>query len=125
MNIYAVTEMPRSDRAMQAEASNPMAAIAATVNEMNYAYPSGFRLSTQTGVSVPTSDRTAQGTLYLAIHTADYLLTPNLSATDFDIWHPGQLSLALSATSGKAYDVFCWNNAGTPTLASGRHGPTA
>lgn len=82
-----------------------------------YASPSGFRLTTESGVSVSTSDRTSQGTLYMAVHTADFLLIPNTGATDFDASSPGALSLALTLTSGKNYDVFCWNNGGTPTIA--------
>lgn len=64
----------------------------------------GHRLTTETGVGVSTSDRTSQGTIYW---------TPYLSNTV--TYYTGaawatktqtELSLALSVTSGKNYDVF-------------------
>lgn len=82
----------------------------------SYAAPSGMRLSTETGVPLSIGNRTSQGTLYLCVDRADYLLIPKTDISDFDVWSPGQLSLSLTMTSGKVYDVFCWNNAGTPTM---------
>lgn len=81
-----------------------------------YSSPSGMRLSTESGVPLSIGNRTSQGTLYLNVDRADYLLVPNTGATDFDVLATGQLSLSLTMTSGKNYDVFCWNNSGTPTL---------
>jgi len=81
-----------------------------------YASPSGMRLSTESGVPLSIGNRTSQGTLYLCVDKADYLLIPKTDISDFDVWAPGQLSLSLTMTNGKIYDVFCWNNAGTPTM---------
>lgn len=83
---------------------------------IHYSAVSGFRLTLTSATPVTSGDVTGAGTLYMAVHTADHLLIPNTGATDFDVSSPGQLSLSLTLTSGKNYDVFCWNNAGTPTL---------
>ena len=76
-----------------------------------------MRLSTESSVAVSTTDRTAQSTLWYCIYTADFVLIPNIAATDFDATSPGELNLALALTLNKNYDVFIWNNAGIPTLA--------
>lgn len=73
------------------------------------------RLTTESGVAISTSNRTAQATLYF---------TPYLGTTialyDGSTWENftfTEKSLALSGlTSGKNYDVFLYNNAGTLTL---------
>lgn len=76
-----------------------------------------FRLTTESGVPVSTSDRTSQGTIYwtpykgnrYSIYTGSFWITLSSS----------QLSLALTATSGSNYDVFVDYNAGTPQLILG------
>jgi hypothetical protein len=73
------------------------------------------RVTTETGVPVSTSDRTSQGTIYF---------TPYLGArislydgTRWKLYTFTERSLALSSlTSGKNYDVFAYDNAGTLTL---------
>jgi hypothetical protein len=88
-----------------------------TIPDVDYASPSGMRLTLTSGTPVTTSDVTGAGTLYLAVDIADYILIPNTGATDFEQHNTGELSLSLTLTSGKNYDVFVWNNGGTPTLA--------
>jgi hypothetical protein len=84
-----------------------------------YSAPSGMRLTTESGVGASTSDRTAQGTIYLTPYISDFVCIPAIGSppTDFEAHYPGEKSLALTAASGSNYDVFLWNNAGTPTLA--------
>lgn len=77
-----------------------------------------MRLTTETGVSVSTSDRTSQGTLYLTRHTGWRILVPDSDGSAFRCHHPSaDISLSLSLVNGNIYDVFLWNNAGTLTLA--------
>lgn len=73
------------------------------------------RLTTESGVAVSTSDRSAQNTLYFTPYNGNLL-----GLFDGTSWKPHILteqSLALSGlTSGKNYDVFIYDNAGTLTL---------
>lgn len=79
------------------------------------------RLTTETGVPVSTSDRTAQGTLYFtpsspsgaAIGTGQISL---YNGTRLVLKTFTELSLALTVTSGKNYDVFIDYNGGTPQI---------
>lgn len=76
----------------------------------------GFRLTTESGVPVSTSDRTSQSTLYLT--PAAHGLVGLYDGTSWTLHSSSQISLSLSGlTSGKAYDVFVYNNSGTLTLA--------
>lgn len=73
------------------------------------------RLTTESGVAVSTADRTAQSTLYFTPFRGS-----RVSLYDGAAWVSHSLterSLALSGlTSGKPYDVFLQNVAGTLTL---------
>lgn len=79
------------------------------------AFVQDFRLTLTTGVPVTTSDVTAASTLYCTPYTGNQLSLYTGSA-----WvtrTSAQFSKALTGlTSGKPYDVFCYDNAGTPTL---------
>jgi hypothetical protein len=74
-----------------------------------------FRLTLTTGVPVTTSDVTGATTIYCTPYTGNQISLYSGSA-----WvtrSSAQFSLALGTlTSGKVYDVFCYDNAGTPTL---------
>jgi hypothetical protein len=73
-----------------------------------------FRLSLTTGLPVTTADVTAAGTLYAVPKTGNRISLYNGAK-----WIPytsAEFSLALTLTSGKPYDVFCYQNAGVPTL---------
>jgi hypothetical protein len=73
------------------------------------------RLTTETGVPLSTSDRTAQSTIYVTPY-----LSGRVSLYDGTRWRMyflAEVSLALSGlTSGKNYDVFLYDNAGTLTI---------
>ncbi len=78
-----------------------------------------FRLTLDSTNAVSTANQTAKGTIYLSPWTRGNLI----STYDSSIWTPhstGQLSVALAnVVSGKVYDVFLFNNAGTLTLVFG------
>jgi hypothetical protein len=74
----------------------------------------GGRLTTESGIGVSTSDRTAQSTLYYTPYVNN-----RLSLWDGSGWRRyafTEISLSLSITSGSNYDVFVYDNAGTLTL---------
>lgn len=73
-----------------------------------------FRLSLTTGVPVTTSDVTGAGTLYAVPYVGNRIAL--YDGTAWVIRNSAQFSLALTLTSGKPYDVFCYDNAGVPTL---------
>lgn len=80
---------------------------------------SGFRLTTESGTPVSTADRTAQSTLYLTPDPAGPIpgMVSLYDGTRWKLYSNAEVSLALSGlTSGKNYDVFLYDNAGTPTL---------
>lgn len=75
----------------------------------------GGRLTTESGVGVSTSDRTSQSTLYYTPFASDYVRL--YDGTRVKEYTFTERSLALSGlTSGKNYDVFLYDNAGTLTL---------
>lgn len=76
----------------------------------------GVRLYATTGVPVPASDTTTVSTIYVGAFGCNTVTvldgSDNLVALTIS-----EHSLALSGlTSGKAYDVFLYSNAGTPTV---------
>lgn len=76
------------------------------------------RLTTESGVPVSTSDRTAQSTIYWTPLNGNRISLYNGAA--WVIVSFSELSLALSGlTSGKNYDVFIDYNAGTPQIVLG------
>src|SRR3990167_7932736 len=75
-----------------------------------------FRLTLTTAVPVTTSDVTGATTIYCAPYKGNQIALYDGSA-NWNIWTSAEFSLALGTlTSGKPYDVFCYDNAGTPTL---------
>lgn len=73
------------------------------------------RLTTESGVAVSTSDRTAQGTIYFTPYAGNKVAL--YDGTRWRLYAFSEVSLALSSlTSGKNYDVFLYENAGTLTL---------
>lgn len=78
----------------------------------------GFRLTTESGVPVSTSDRTAQGTIYLTpYHASQFCRLISLyDGTRWKLYTNAEISLALTASSGSIYDAFVYDNAGTLTL---------
>ncbi len=73
------------------------------------------RLTTETGVPISTSDRTAQSTLYFTPYNGNAVSL--YDGTRWRLYSFTERSLALSGlTSGLNYDVFLYDNAGTLTL---------
>lgn len=76
----------------------------------------GGRLTTESGVPVSTSDRTAQGTLYYTPYKHGNVYTYSGSAWQQKTF--SEISLALTVTSGKNYDVFIDSGATTLSLSN-------
>lgn len=72
------------------------------------------RLTTESGVAVSTSDRTSQGTIYFTPYLGNRITI--YDGTRWKLYSFTERSLALTATSGKNYDVFIYDNAGTLAL---------
>lgn len=72
------------------------------------------RLTTQTGVPVSTADRTAQGTIFFTPYNGNRVSL--FDGTRWRLYSFAEVSLALTVTSGKNYDVYLYDNAGTLTL---------
>ncbi len=73
------------------------------------------RLTTESGVPVSTTDRTAQSTIYFTPYNGDSV--PLYTGSAWTRLAFAEISLALSGlTSGKNYDVFVYNNSGTLAL---------
>lgn len=73
-----------------------------------------FRLSLTTALPVTVADVTAAGTLYAVPYTGNRVAL--YDGTNWIVRSSAQFSLALTLTSGKPYDVFCYDVAGVPTL---------
>lgn len=73
------------------------------------------RLTLTTAVPVTTADVTAAGTIYFTPMGGGQISLYDGSAS-WATYTFTELSLALTATSGKNYDVFIYNNAGTLTI---------
>lgn len=75
-----------------------------------------FRLTLTTGVPVTTSDVTSASTIYCCPYKGNRISLYD-GSTKWNTRTSAQFSLALSAlTANRPYDVFCYDNAGTPTL---------
>jgi hypothetical protein len=82
--------------------------------------PPGGRLTLTSGVPVMTADVAAATTIYYTPYNGNNV--PVYNGTVFVPFAFAELSLALNATAHLAntnYDLFVWNNAGTPQLVSG------
>lgn len=72
------------------------------------------RLTLETGVPVSTTDQLAKGTIYYAPYVGNVISL--YSGTNWVQRTFAEISLALTATSGKPYDVFVYDNVGVATL---------
>src|ERR1051325_5536196 len=75
------------------------------------------RLTLTTAVPVTTSDVTGAGTIYLTPYKGNQIWLYDGSA-QWNLFNLTEISLALTLTSGKPYDIFCFDSSGTPTLES-------
>lgn len=79
-------------------------------------YAMEFRLTLETGVPISTSDQTGKTTIYCTPYLGNQIALYDGSST-WTTYSSAEFSLALGTlTSGLPYDVFCYNNSGTPTL---------
>jgi hypothetical protein len=74
-----------------------------------------FRLSLQTGVPVPTADQTSVNGVYLIPYKGNRIALYNGTVWNIRIAAQQFTSLGTLVAS-RPYDVFCYDNAGTPTL---------
>ncbi len=75
-----------------------------------------FRLSLTTAVPVTTADVTGATTVYCTPKTGNRIALYD-GSTQWNVRTSAEFSLALGTlTSGLPYDVFCYDNGGTPTL---------
>jgi hypothetical protein len=75
-----------------------------------------FRLTALTATPVTTADVTSAGTIYMSPYKGN-----RIALYDGTVWNvrtTAQISIAYSATiaADKCFDVFCYDNGGTPTL---------
>jgi hypothetical protein len=74
-----------------------------------------FRLTLTSGTPVTTSDVTGATTIYCCPYKGKRIAL--YDGTRWNLRTSAEFSLALGTlTSGRPYDVFCYDNAGTPTL---------
>jgi hypothetical protein len=74
-----------------------------------------FRLTLTTAVPVTTSDVTGATTIYCTPFNGNSIAL--YDGTNWNLRQSAEFSIALGTlTSGKPYDVFCYDNSGTPTL---------
>lgn len=74
-----------------------------------------FRLTLTSGSPVgPTSDVTAATTLYCCPYKGSFISL--FDGTNWAIYSSAQFSIAVPAVANQMYDVFCYANAGVPTL---------
>lgn len=76
----------------------------------------GGRITLTTVLPVTTADVLAAGTLRYTPYTYNIISLYNTSTTTWDHIAFTELSIAVPAVATQMYDVFVYNNAGTPTL---------
>lgn len=72
------------------------------------------RLTTESGVPVSASDRSAQGTIYFTPYNGNRISL--YDGTRWKLYSFSELSLSLTMTVDKNYDVYVYDNSGTLTL---------
>jgi len=88
---------------------------AATVQNANSVSLCEFRLTLSAGIPVTTSDITGATTIFCSPYKGNRIAL--YDGTNWNMRSSAEFSIALGTlTSGKPYDVFCFDNAGVPTL---------
>lgn len=104
-----------SDTTMHASGSSKRAKKGTVILHFGLQTTSQGRLTTETGVAVSATDRTAQSTIYFTPYSGNRIAL--YDGTRWGLYAFTERSLALSGlTSDKNYDVFLYNNSGTLTL---------
>lgn len=84
-------------------------------NMVGGGFPQDFRLTLTSATPVATSDVTGATTIYCTPYRGNKIAL--YDGTNWNIRSSAEFSIALGTlTSGKPYDVFCYDNSGTPTL---------
>lgn len=78
-------------------------------------FPCTGRMTLNTGVPVTTSDVTAATTIYFTPYTGNQVALFDGAAT-WNTFTFTELSIAVPGTANTMYDLFIYDNAGTPTL---------
>lgn len=99
--------------------SNPTVAYVQLAEDIignTYIGPPGGRVTLVSNTAVMTANETAKGTIYYTPYLHNYVPLYNNAQTGWQMMAFSQLSITLDSTntvSGKIYDLFLFNNAGT------------
>ena len=77
-------------------------------------HTNNFRLSLTSGTAVTTSDVSAGGTVYMALHNGNQIAL--YTGSKWIVVTSAELSIAVSTSANKVFDIFLDYNAGTPAL---------
>lgn len=80
-----------------------------------FLYPMCGRLTLATGTPITTADQTAKTTVYLTPFRGDQIALYD-GASTWNLRTLSEISVAVPSTTDTPFDVFCYDNAGTPTL---------
>ena len=75
-----------------------------------------YRISTTSGAAVVTSDVTNATTIYVTPYVGNHISL--YDGTIWQVYAPGEMSLAVPATANVNFDLFCQPVSGTPTLVA-------
>lgn len=76
----------------------------------------GGRLTLTTGTPVTTGDVSAAGTIYFTPYKGNNLALYSGAGSVWTLYRTAEISIAVPAAANQMYDVFVYDNAGTPTL---------
>lgn len=79
-------------------------------------FPCDFRLSLVSGSPVPTADQTAKTILYMTPYKGTRIALYNTGTSKWTLYNSSEMNLTPTLAASKPYDVFCYDNSGTPTL---------
>lgn len=81
-----------------------------------WGYPQDFRLTLGSGSPVTTADQANKTTLYCTPYSGNSIALYD-GASTWNVRTSAEFSLNMAAfTASKPYDIFCYDNSGTPTL---------
>ena len=90
------------------------AAARITLDAARNSAVNNFRLSLTSTLPITTADVTAAGTLYCIPYKGNSISL--YDGTNWIIDSSAEFNLSLTLTSGKPYDIFCYDSSGIPTL---------
>lgn len=115
INSPTFTGSPAAPTPSVADNSTRLATTAFVKAQAGSSNTMEFRLSLSSGIPVTTADVIGATTIYCVPHKGNSIKL--YDGTNWNIRTSAQFSLALGTlTSGRPYDVFCYDNSGTPTL---------